>query len=378
MSGFAFGAISKPGQEFDLIWETVEVPLGERSYKIFIGPGILTELHEYLKKEPIGNKYFIITDSNVEELLGHDLLHLLDASGIQAHLISFEAGEGSKSLSTIEDISRQMVQAGADRKSAVIALGGGVAGDMAAFAASIYMRGIEFIQIPTTYLAQVDSSVGGKTGVNLPEGKNLIGTFYQPKAVFADIGTLSTLPQQEIRNGLAEVVKYGMIQDPELFALLEEKWWDVLNLEPQVTCDIVKRSCEIKAEVVARDELEGGLRRILNFGHTIGHAVEAASDFQIPHGEAVSMGMVAVSRIAVSKGMLKEEDEKRLEALLERLGLPVHIPEEISRDEIVNGLIHDKKAVGGRVFFVLPSSIGSTEITTDVSRDEIMDAIKVS
>ncbi len=375
MSGFSFGALSKSGDRPDFIWETVEVPLGERSYKIFIGPGILTELHEYLKQKPVGNRYLIVTDSNVADLVGEDLLQLLSGAGLPAHLITFEAGEESKNLATIEEITRKMVQAGADRKSAVIALGGGVAGDMAAFAASIFMRGIEFIQIPTTYLAQVDSSVGGKTGVNLPEGKNLVGTFYQPKAVFADIGTLATLAQSEIRNGLAEVVKYGMIKDPELFSFLEEKWWDVLNLEPHATCHIVKRSCEIKADVVARDELEGGLRRILNFGHTIGHAVEAASGYRIPHGEAVAMGMVAVAKIAASKGIFHQEDLERLDSLLERLGLPTKIPEEISRDEIADGLIHDKKAIGGKVFFVLPTGIGETEITTNVSRDEIMAAI---
>jgi 3-dehydroquinate synthase len=375
MSGFSFGALSKSGDRPDFIWETVEVPLGERSYKIFIGPGILTELHEYLKQNPVGNRYLIVTDSNVADLVGEDLLQLLSGAGLPAHLIIFEAGEESKNLATIEDITRKMVRAGADRKSAVIALGGGVAGDMAAFAASIFMRGIDFIQLPTTYLAQVDSSVGGKTGVNLPEGKNLVGTFYQPRAVFADIGTLATLPQSEIRNGLAEVVKYGMIRDPELFSFLEEKWWDVLNLEPHATCHIVKRSCEIKADVVARDELEGGLRRILNFGHTIGHAVEAASGYRIPHGEAVAMGMVAVAKIAASKGIFDQADLERLVSLLERLGLPTRIPEGISRDEIADGLIHDKKAIGGKVFFVLPTGIGETEITTDVSRDEIMAAI---
>ncbi len=380
MSNISFGAIKKLDGNPDFVWERVEVALGERSYPILIGPGLMTQIPEFLQEHPCGNRYFIVTDSNVRELIGEDLLKILEQEGIEAELIDFPAGEEKKNLSTIEQMARQMVRGGADRKSAVIALGGGVAGDMAAFLASIYMRGIPFVQIPTTYLAQVDSSVGGKTGVNLPEGKNLIGTFCQPKAVFADIGSLSTLPQSEIRNGLAEVVKYGMIQDPELFAFLEKNWWDVVNLEPHVTCHIVKRSCEIKADVVARDELEGGLRRILNFGHTIGHAVETVSGYTISHGEAVAMGMVAVCRIAENKGWFSREDRERLVTLLERFGLPATIPAELSRDEIVAALNRDKKAVAGRVFFVLPKAvkkggIGETEITHEVTEQEIRQAI---
>jgi len=371
-----FTLYSKYSEDIQHVWRTVTVPLGANTYDILIGPRLLTELGEDLKSNMPAPRYIIITDSNVEDYFGADLIRLLRQAGIQVELLSFAAGEGSKNMDTVMDLACRMIDMGADRQTAILALGGGVVGDVAGFLASIYMRGVPLVQIPTTLLAQVDSSVGGKTGVDLPEGKNLLGTFYQPKRVYADIGILTALPQAEIRNGLAEVVKYGMIRSPELFDFLEEKWRDVINLEPLATAHIVFNSCSIKADVVSVDEREGDLRRILNFGHTVGHAVEAAAHYQIPHGEAVSMGMVAVSRISVAKGLMPEGDLERLCRLLDRLNLPREIPADLSAKELIDLLQHDKKAKSGRPCFVLSRGIGQILITDDVSNKELAVAIE--
>ncbi len=362
--------------EFEHVWHIVPVDLKERSYDILIGPGLFLELAADLKRMDLAQKYFIITDSNVRDLLGVDLLRLLADEGMDAHMVSFPAGEESKKMDTIVSLAREMVNMGADRSTAILALGGGVVGDMAAFLASIYMRGIPFVQLPTTLLAQVDSSVGGKTGVDLPEGKNLLGTFAQPKRVYADIGVLASLPLKELRNGLAEVVKYGIIRSPELFETLERHGTQVINLEPEITSHIVAKSCAIKADIVARDELEGGLRRILNFGHTVGHAIEAAAGYQIAHGEAVAMGMVAAALLSVKKGILSMDEADRIKKVLEQLGLPVAIPQDLSASELINITRHDKKNVGGRIHFVLCNSIGSAVIRDDIGDEELAEVIE--
>ncbi len=372
-----FGQCSKiEKSDISHVWEKVTVPLGERSYDILIGPGLLLEVPSRLKEVYDGPGPFVITDSNVRDFIGEDFIRFLRDEGFKdAKILSFEAGERSKNIETVIKLARELVNIGADRTSLLLALGGGVVGDICGFLASIYMRGIPFIQLPTTLLAQVDSSVGGKTGVDIPEGKNLIGTFAQPRAVYADIGTLTSLSQAEIRNGISEIVKYGMIKDEGLFTLLEEKWWDVLNLEPHVTASVVKRSCEIKAEVVSKDEREGGYRRILNFGHTIGHAVEAASNYTIPHGEAVAMGMVAVGKISVGRSLLSKKAYQRLVELLNRFGLPVDIPKEIRPEEVLLNIKKDKKVKRGKVNFVLSKGIGETVIVDDVTDEEVLRAI---
>ncbi len=364
--------------KLELVWEKVSVPLTDYPYDILVGPGILTQVPDDLKKDFPASKYILITDSNVSDVLGQDLLNILVQEGINVDMLVFPAGEASKTMDTVVDLARRMVAAGADRKSIVLALGGGVTGDIAAFLASIYMRGIPCIQLPTSLLAQVDSSVGGKTGVDIPEGKNLLGTFSQPLRVYCDIGTLASLPEGEFRNGLAEVVKYGMIRSPELFSLLEEHTDALLALEPELLCKIVAHSCQIKADVVSQDEKEGGLRRILNFGHTIGHAVEAAADYKIPHGEAVSIGMVAVSRIAVYKGIFSEDNVDRLINLLKRLGLPTAIPAALDTEVLLSLVSHDKKTVSGKTHFVLCPDIGKCLITSDVTGNEIKKAIEES
>ncbi len=372
-----FGKCKKvPESEIRHVWEEVRVPLEGRSYDILIGPGLLLDAVRYFEKIKPFTGPFIVTDSNVEDYIGHDLMTIFRQGGYDgARLLSFPAGEQSKNMGTLVELARSLVGLGADRSSLLVALGGGVTGDICGFLASIYMRGVDFVQIPTTLLAQVDSSVGGKTGVDLPEGKNLLGTFAQPRLVLADIGVLCTLPASEIRNGIAEIIKYGMIKDAGLFQRLEQEWWDVVNLEPYITAYLVKRSCQIKAEVVSKDEREGGYRRILNFGHTIGHAVEAASDYKISHGAAVAMGMVAVARISVARGLLSPEELDRLVALLKRFDLPVSIPESIPASVIVENMKRDKKVKDGKVHFILAKGIGDTVIVNDVTDQEILSAI---
>ena len=273
-------------------------------------------------------------------------------------------------------LSSELAQRGFDRGDALIALGGGVTGDITGFLAAVYMRGIPFVQVPTTLLSQVDSSVGGKTGVDLPEGKNLVGVFNQPKAVYIDLDVLHTLPPDELRGGLAEVIKYGVIHDAEFFAFLAENRDAVLALQSDVLTQLIARCCEIKAWVVEQDEREGGLRRILNFGHTIGHAVEAASDFQLIHGKAVAIGMCTAAELAVRTGCLDEQDAQAIRQLIEQYELPISIPAELDRQVIKKYLLHDKKTVGGRVFYVLPESIGKVMITDQVSEDNL-DAVLI-
>jgi 3-dehydroquinate synthase len=252
-----------------------------------------------------------------------------------------------------------------------IALGGGVSGDVAGFVAATYMRGVPFIQIPTSLLAQVDSSVGGKTGVDLPEGKNLVGAFCQPRAVFIDPEVLRTLPQKQYINGMAEVIKHGIIRDGGYFQLLADKRRQVMELDPRTLQEMIYISCRIKAKVVGEDEKESDIRRILNFGHTIGHAVEAASEFAIAHGFAVSIGMVAAARLSQMKGLLAADKVETITALLKQYSLPTEIPGDLDRRRIKSYLLTDKKRVGSRTSYILLKNIGSVIITEDVSEQEI-------
>lgn len=337
--------------------KSIHVRTGE-PYKILIEGGLLLEVPQDLNNLKLGHRYAIISDHNVAELLGEDLSRLMQEAGLPNELLVFPAGEASKNIDTVVSLARQMVHKGFDRKSAVVALGGGVTGDLAGFLASIYLRGIPYIQIPTSLLAQVDSSVGGKTGVDLPEGKNLLGTFYQPRRVYIDYGVLSTLPFDHLRNGLAEVVKYGCISSPELFGFLEKNALALLHYEASALEHIIYESCRIKAEVVSKDEKEGGLRRILNFGHTIGHAIEAASNYKILHGFCISIGMVAAARLSEKLGVAEEKISPRLEALLREFQLPTRLPQELDSSSIKGFLRTDKKVWKGKLTFVLLKSIG--------------------
>ena len=354
----------------------IQVGLQERAYPILIHPGMMGDVGEDLKERSIAKRYVVVADDHVADLYGRILMESLERAQVPADLITFPHGEASKNLKTISDLASKLAGLGVDRKDGLIALGGGVTGDITGFLAAIYMRGIPFVQIPTTLLAQVDSSVGGKTGVDIPEGKNLVGAFYQPRCVYIDNKVLIDLPDEELLNGLAEVIKYSIIYDRDFFDYLKENRQAILDRSLPALEEVVCKCCSIKAEVVEADEKESDLRRILNFGHTIGHAVEAASNYTLAHGLAVGMGMVAAGELAVGKSLFAEDQLQEMRDLIADFGLPVQIPENLDRQRIKQYLKTDKKAVAGRPFFVLPTTIGKVVITDDVSGELIDRAIR--
>ncbi|MDI6709706.1 MAG: 3-dehydroquinate synthase [Thermoanaerobacterales bacterium] len=343
------------------------VPLGRRSYPVIIGAGILDLAGLQSAAAAQGEKVMVITNSTVGGLYGRPVRESLERAGRTVVWAEMPDGEEYKTLETVAALYDQAFSAGLDRGGLVVALGGGVVGDVAGFAAATYMRGVAFAQVPTTLLAQVDSSVGGKVGVNHPKGKNIIGAFYQPRFVLADVRTLCTLPAREIRAGLAEVIKYGVIRDAAFFAWLEENLDRLLGLREDALAEAVYHSCRIKAEVVAADETEQGLREVLNFGHTVGHALESLTSYRAyRHGEAVAAGMVAEARLAMAEGMLSEADYRRLCALVARAGLPVELPDRWGPEEWLEHFTRDKKTRDGRVAFVLPTAIGRVVVRQDL------------
>jgi len=325
----------------------------------------------------------LITDANVAEHYLEPVTESLRAAGLAAEAVTLPPGEGSKTLEAAARLYDRMLKAGLDRGSVAVGLGGGVVTDLAGFVAATYMRGIPWIAVSTSLLGQVDASVGGKTGVDHPECKNLIGAFHQPAAVLADVSTLATLPQEELRTGLAEVVKHAMIRDADLMARLEREADALLACDTAVFEDVDARNVRIKAEVVSADEREGGLRRILNYGHTIGHAIESLAmesggrlaGTPLTHGRAVALGMVAEACIAERRGRLAAEVADRQRDLLARFGLPVALEEPLDADRCLAIMRHDKKAQAGRLRFVLPEAVGSVCQTDDVTDDEIRDAL---
>ncbi len=346
------------------------------SYEIFIGEDILDRIGMIITKNNCASRYVIITDSNVAILHGERLLTTLKETGLKIDMIEFPAGEASKNIDTTLDIIKKLIDIGIDRRSALIALGGGVVGDIVGFVASTYMRGIPYYQIPTTLLAQVDSSIGGKTAIDLPEGKNLMGTFYQPKGVFIDLSFLKTLPSREFNSGMAEIVKYGIIDDTELFDLLESKTKAIKDKDITLLSTIIGKSCRIKKGIIEIDEKETGLRRILNFGHTIGHAIEAESDYSISHGDAVSIGMVAATRISQKLKYLPSEDRKRIEHLIKATGLPCRIPISISTEGILARLKVDKKKEDDANKFVLLKKLGMPFVNGGVPEEIARETIE--
>jgi 3-dehydroquinate synthase len=346
------------------------------SYEIYIGKEIMDRMGLIFTKQKWASHYICITDSRVLALHGERVQQTLREKGLKVDMIDFPAGEASKNIETILRLVDQLMMMGADRQSALIALGGGVVGDITGFVASIYMRGIPYIQVPTTLLAQVDSSVGGKTGIDLAVGKNILGTFYQPKGVFIDLAFLRTLEPQELKNGLAEVVKYGIIDDPGLFGILETKATDITNQDMDLLQEIVTRSCRIKKGVVEIDEQEKGMRRILNFGHTIGHAIETESGYAIPHGDAVSMGMVAASILSERMHYLAASDCQRIIALIRAIGLPDRIPAKLNAEGIFAHMKKgDKKKAGDTLNLVLLKKIGIPFVTNGVPDQLIKETI---
>jgi len=339
----------------------IKVNLDKRtaaSYEIYIGEDILDRMGLIIARNSWASRYFIITDSNVSTPHGERVYATLRDMELKVDMIDFPAGEASKNFQTNLHIVDRMLGLGADRTSALIALGGGVVGDITGFIASIYMRGIPYIQVPTTLLAQVDSSIGGKTGIDLPEGKNILGTFYQPKGVFIDLAFLKTLTPREFGSGLAEIVKYGIIDDPELFSSLEVQAEAIRNRDMSLLEKIIGRSCRIKKGIVEIDEMEKGIRRILNFGHTIGHAIEAESGYSISHGDAVSMGMVASTMISERLKYLRSGDRERIISLIRAIGLPDRIPKTLNPGGILSRIKRDKKKKEDTIHFVLLKKIG--------------------
>lgn len=349
--------------------QRVEVELGERSYSILIGSGLADEIVAFVRSAGYSSHGMIVTDTNIAPLCAERMAGLFANAGVRAEIVTVPAGEASKSLTQANELYTRAIEFGLDRRSPIIALGGGVVGDLAGFVAATYMRGVPFIQFPTSLLAQVDSSVGGKVAVNHPLGKNLIGAFYQPDAVFMDLDFLRTLPRREIWSGLGEIVKYGIIYDADFFVWLEEHRADVLALESAAAVHMIARSCAIKADVVRQDEREGGLRRILNFGHTIAHAIEKETGYaRYRHGEAVAIGMVGAAEISAQLGLLSGEDRARIDALIHAMGLPCSA-EGVTADAMYADLFHDKKTVGGRIHWVLAEGIGTVSVHCDVPED---------
>ena len=356
------------------------VSLGSRSYPIVIGKDILSRLQLLLNNEvKDGGKIALVTDSNVNGLYAEAVKKEIERAGYDCTICVLPAGEEHKRLARIEELCGHFLEAGLDRSSLVVALGGGIVGDVAGFAAASYMRGIDFIQIPTTIVAQVDSSVGGKTGVNHPLGKNTIGAFHQPVAVLIDLNFLKTLPARELRAGLAEVLKHGVIADEELFAYLEQHADDILNMDLNVLQFPIIRSCEIKSAVVAADEQEHGLRANLNYGHTFGHGFEAVTQYrQFLHGEAVAMGMQAAAICARILGMVDDNFVERQQEGIKRYGLPVGWA-DLPVEQTMEAMQHDKKVRKGVLKFILPKEMGAVVQRTDVPLEVVrqtLDAIR--
>ncbi len=317
-----------------------------------------------------GRKQFIITDSNVRKYYGNTLLKLLKEAGVSASLISFPAGESSKTRATKNKIEDQLLALKAGRDSVMIGLGGGVVGDITGFVASNLHRGVTFVQIPTTLLAQVDSSIGGKVAVNHPQGKNLIGAFYQPHAVYIDPQTLKTLPDKELSNGMAEVIKYAAILDLRLFEYLMLESEKILQRDKTALTKIIRRCCELKRSVVEKDEREKNLRRILNFGHTIGHALERASNYTLSHGEAVAIGMLAETKISIEKGLLEPDAFLCMEYILQLYSLPTEIPKAMPIKTLFQLTSGDKKAKDGVVYYTLLEELGKARVGIPLSSKE--------
>lgn len=347
--------------------KTIKVELGDRAYPIHIGQGLLDRVGTLLTEAGIAGSMAIVTDANVGALYAERLVRAL---GRNVPVCAFPAGEEQKRLSQIEWLCGRFLEEGLDRSSTIVALGGGVVGDMAGFAAAAFMRGIRFVQIPTTIVAQVDSSVGGKTGVNHPLGKNTIGAFHQPSAVIIDMTLLESLPDRELRAGLAEVIKHGVIADEGLFSFMEEKASAILAKDLAALEVPVVRSCEIKAAVVAQDEREQGLRANLNYGHTFGHAIESVTHYaRFLHGEAVALGMQAAGALAMELGLVDGAFLARQGACIAAYGLPATWA-ELPVDEALGLMKHDKKARGGRLKFVVPDRIGHVVHRTDVTEEQ--------
>lgn len=353
--------------------QTVRVELAERSYDIRIGSGNLPDVGSFLVSLGDVSHAVIVTDTNVQEPHAERVAESLAGQNLAVDLIAVEPGEPSKSVELANGLWEGLLELGADRRTVVVAVGGGVVGDLAGFVAATYARGIRFFQTPTSLLAQVDSSVGGKVGVNLPEAKNMVGAFLQPIGVLIDTATLDTLPRREYLAGLAEAVKYGLILDAELFDLLEANTVAVLDREADLLIDVIARCCRLKADVVRQDEREEtGVRAVLNYGHTFGHAFEKLAGYgEILHGEGVAIGMACAARLARRLGRVDDAFVARQNGLLGALGLAVDRP-SLDPDAVLDAMMHDKKVAHGRLRFVLPTRLGEVELVGDVDPADVL------
>ena len=354
-----------------LLEDTIQVQAGGRArgYPIKIRNGLRRSLSQLVPAHTKAHRYAVITDERVAELYGKDVVSGLEATGREARLLTVPTGEASKTRNEWTRLSDEMFQAGFGRDSAVVAVGGGVVGDLAGFVAATFMRGVPLVQVPTSLVAMIDSSIGGKTGVDVPEGKNLIGAFHSPRLVVVDPEVSVTLSREERAQGLAEAVKHGAILDPVYLADLEGDIPCVLNGEVGATGRVVLRSIEIKADVVSRDERESGLRKVLNFGHTIGHAVESAADYRLPHGTCVAIGMVLEARLGEALGVTRPGTSKTLERLVSLLDLPTRIPADLNPDAILAFTRSDKKGRRGRPRYVLLSQPGQVASDQDWAQE---------
>ncbi len=345
---------------------SIRVALGERSYPIEVGEGLIDNPAQYRAHLP-GGKVALVTSTVIAPLYLGRVANAIQAAGGEVIEVILPDGEENKTWQTLNLVFDALLAAHCDRHTTIVALGGGVVGDVAGFAAAVYQRGIPFIQVPTTLLAQVDSSVGGKTAVNHPLGKNMVGAFHQPQAVISDVGTLQTLPMRELRAGLGEVIKHGAISDPEFFAWLEANMDRLLAREPAALTHAIVRSCEIKAAVVGADEREAGLRATLNFGHTFGHAIESGLGYgHWVHGEAVGAGMVMAADLSARLGMIPRTDANRIRALVAKAGLPVAGPAALPADRYLELMAVDKKAARGKIRYILLDRLGSAVLRGDI------------
>ena len=357
--------------------KTVKVPLGDRSYRILIGPDLMQQIGKQCQKLKLGTSCAIVTDDKVGPLFADTVVKSFEDAGIRTTLITIPNGEQSKNLRLVHQCYDRLAEARLERKSFVVALGGGVVGDLAGFVAATYLRGVDFVQIPTTLLSQVDSSVGGKVGVNLKAGKNLVGAFYQPKLVLCDLDSLKALPEREFRAGLAEVIKYGIIDDARLFKQLEKEIDRLLQLDTHCLEGVIARCCQIKAKVVGEDEKESGLRAILNYGHTIGHAIEAITRYgTYLHGEAISIGQVAAGYLSQQLTDFSIPHADRARCLFEHAGLPTTIKlSKPQRTRLIQAMQLDKKVSAGEDKFVLAHQIGNVTPGHRVAPDLIHAAL---
>ena len=360
----------------------IPVSLPQNSYNIAIAPQSLSEIGTWLTSDTVkklGKKALLVSNAAIFKQYGQPVIDSLTQAGFSVATCILPAGERYKTPATLQKIYDAALKHRLERSSVMIALGGGIVGDMTGFAAATWLRGIAVVQVPTSLLAMVDAAIGGKTGVNHPKGKNLIGAFHQPRLVLIDPQVLATLPAREFRAGMAEVIKYGIIWDADLFASLEQaKRLDQIRyVATERLQEILERSAQAKAHVVSKDEKESGLREILNYGHTIGHAVESLTGYRVVnHGEAVAIGMVAAGRIAVEMGLWTQEECDRQHALIEKTGLPTRLPEGLDIAAIVDSLQTDKKVQAGKVRFVLPRHIGTVVVTDQVEAGTIADVLK--